>query len=301
MRRPFRMGPWFCALAVAGTTAPSVVYAQPAEEAPEELYDQGRKAYRVGDFQTALDKWERAYDLSDNGLLLYNISLAYRGLYTITKDIGDLRRARVVLDNFIKVAQSDPSIDEDDAPQKLAELDAQIVDAEEKATRDKQSANPPTPLVLPEARQSQQQPSRGPDSGRTLRLTGIGMMVSGGAVALTGAGLALFYAIKGREFSDLLATNNNEFDQAGCDPRMPQGMNCLQLQENIDTYRANGRQANVLAAGLGATLGGVGVVAVVAGVLVYKEGNKRTKQWEQGLGSLKIGPWGRGISVSGRF
>jgi tetratricopeptide (TPR) repeat protein len=88
--------------------------AAPAET-PEGLYDEGRKAYRLGDYETAVQKWERAYALSDNALLLYNISLAYKGRYGITKDLADLRRARAVIDNFVTIAKSNDDVDVDDA------------------------------------------------------------------------------------------------------------------------------------------------------------------------------------------
>ena len=103
-------------LGSAVMVSPALAQAHSTEPTPEELYDEGRKAYRLGDFEAAVEKWEKAYDLSDNGLLLYNISLAYKGLYTITGDIADLRRARAILDNFIKVSKANPDIDPDDAP-----------------------------------------------------------------------------------------------------------------------------------------------------------------------------------------
>ncbi len=282
----------------AAMISPRVARADAPEASPEELYDEGRKAYRLGDFQTAVEKWEEAYDLSDNGLLLYNISLAYKGLYTITNDIADLRRARAILDNFIKVAKANPDIDPDDAPDRLAELDQMIADAEKAAEENK----PPPPVVIQpkDGGGDDLREKMGPDPGRTLRLAGMGTMVGGGALTLTGVGLAAFFAIKGQEFSSKLRNSLDEQDREGCTSSSSDD-NCVRIQGEIDTWRNNGNQANSLAVAVGVGLGGAGAVALVAGGLVYNEGNKRTKQWERGLSNLRLMPTRNGFVLSGRF
>jgi tetratricopeptide (TPR) repeat protein len=266
------------------------------EPTPEVLYDEGRKAYRLGDFQTAVEKWEQAYDLSDNGLLLYNISLAYKGLYSITNDLGDLRRARAILDNFIKVAKANPDIDPDDAPDRLVELDAMIAEAEKAAEENK----PPPPVVVQPNEGDQLREKMGPDPGRKLRLAGMGSMIGGGAVALTGVALAAVYALKSAEFKDNLSNSRTAFAAEGCESGSSSS-ECVRIQGEIDTWRDNGKKANLVSVSTGVVLGGVGVVALVAGGLVFHEGNKRTKQWERGLSDLRVLPTGRGLVVSGRF
>lgn len=277
-------------------TTPATAHASYEEPTPEQLYDEGRKAYRLGDFETAVAKWEKAYDLSDNGLLLYNISLAYKGRYTITADIADLRRARAILDNFIKVARAHPDIDPDDAPERLAELDQMIADAQKAAQADK----PPPPVVVQPQTGDELREKMGPDPGRTLRLAGMGTMVGGGALTLSGVGLGAFFAIKGQEFSSKLRNSLDEQEREGCESG-DTDTDCVRIQGEIDTWRDNGNRANSLAVALGIGLGGAGVVALVAGGLVYNEGNKRTKQWERGLADVRIAPTGRGVSISGRF
>lgn len=263
---------------------------------PEQLYDEGRKAYRLGDFETAVAKWEQAYDLSDNGLLLYNISLAYKGLYTITNDIADLRRARAILDNFIKVAKANPDIDPDDAPERLAELDQMIADAEKAAEEDK----PPPPVIIQPSEGDQLREKMGPDPGRKLRLAGMGTMIGGGALALSGVASAAVLAIKSAEFKSKLENSIAEQGNEGCSSDDTSDT-CVRIQGEIETWRENGNKANTLAVALGVGLGGAGVIALVAGGLVYNEGNKRTKQWERGLSELRLMPTGRGLVLSGRF
>lgn len=57
-----------CAIASAQLPTPSA----------EDLYDRGQTAYDAGAYQEALDLWTRAYDLSHQTLLLYNLAQAYR-------------------------------------------------------------------------------------------------------------------------------------------------------------------------------------------------------------------------------
>jgi len=299
--RSFSSRAWSLVLAasVSGSAVlvtPGVAEASVEEPTPEQLYDEGRKAYRLGDFETAVAKWEQAYDLSDNGLLLYNISLAYKGLYTITNDIADLRRARAILDNFIKVAKANPDIDPDDAPERLAELDQMIADAEKAAEQDK----PPPPVIIQPTDGDQLREKMGPDPGRKLRLAGMGTMVGGAVVLLAGIGLAAGYALKGKELTSKLQNEITEQEQLGCAAGDTRN-DCEQVQDRIDYYRNDGRRADALAVGLGVGVGSLGAAALVAGGLVYNEGNKRTKQWERGLSELRLMPTGRGLVLSGRF
>ena len=280
---------------VGGGTALVPAVAAAEEPTPEALYDEGRKAYRLGDFQTAVEKWEQAYDLSDNGLLLYNISLAYKGLYSITNELSDLRRARAILDNFIKVAKANPDIDPDDAPERLAELDKMIAEAEKAAEENK----PPPPVVVQPEEGDQLREKMGPDPGRKLRVAGMGTMVGGGAVALTGVVLAAVFAIKGQEFKSKLANERELFDE-DC-TSAGQSNYCQSLQNRIDVFRDDGNTSNTLSVALGVGLGAAGAVALVAGGLIFHEGNKRTKQWERGLSNLRLAPTGRGLVLSGRF
>ncbi len=291
--------------AIGFAAPPSVASAAPAPagESPEALYDEGRKAYRLGDYKTAVDKWQRAYDLVDSSqegavaaaLLLYNISLAYKGLYSITEDIADLRRAKAVIENFITIANANPDVELDDAQERRDELERMIAEAEAAQEKDE----PPPPVVGDDA--AIKSLDLGDDPGRQLRLAGIGTMAGGGAIAITGLGLALFYSLKGREFSEQLRIDNATFQMDGCNQvAIAPGSPCDDLRKRIEYWRVNGRKANNLAVGLGAGLGGVGAVALIVGGLVYNEGNKRTKLWEK-AGGISLLPAPDGIVLTGRF
>ena len=74
--------------------------------------------------------------------------------------------------------------------------------------------------------------------------------------------------------------------------------------EVIKRFRENGRGSNlatVLSLGIG---GGLGIGAIVAGAVIFVQGNKRTKEWKQGsttASSIRVSPRWMGLSVSGRF
>jgi tetratricopeptide (TPR) repeat protein len=282
-------------------------------DTPESLYDEGRKAYRLGDFETAVEKWQRAYDMAEdmqNGavvaaLLLYNISLAYKGLYTITKDIADLRRARAVINNFITIAHANPDVDVDDAEARRDELDEMIRQAEEADAKDE----PPPPQVDPRTDDAAiKQVDLGKDPGRKLRLAGIGTMAGGGAILIAGIGLAVGYALESRRVRDQLVIDNERFESGGCDNEVgdpDDGMTtfCESVTARIAHWREVGPKANTLAVALGAGLGGLGAVALIAGGLIFNEGNKRTKQWERATDGARIRllPAPRGVVLTGRF
>jgi tetratricopeptide (TPR) repeat protein len=268
---------------------------------PEELYEQGRKAYRLGDFKTSVDKWQEAYSASDNALLLYNISLAYKGLYGITKDLEDLRKARAVLDNFIKLAEADPEVDIDDAYERLEEIDGMLEAAE--AAEAARKPPPPTPPPEDDSDALRTVPS-GSDPGRELRIAGIGTMAAGGALLLTAGGLVGYFAIRGEGFSNDLRADLETHEAMGCQD-MPDGSRsaeCQQLDANIGQWRANGRKANRNAIISGAVAGGLGLVGLVAGAVLFTEGNRRSRKWEKGIASrLRLMPARRGLVLSGRF
>ncbi len=265
-----------------------------ADKPPEVLYAEGKKAYRLGKFDDAVTKWELAYDLSERSLLLYNISLAYKGRYGISGAVDDLRKARAVMNNFLVIAQADPDIDPDDAEERIAELDKMIADAE---------ANKPPPVVddpKPPVEDEPKPMAEGPDPGRTLRIAGAATLGTGGLMVVTGSVLGIFFGVRGQEFSDELRQLQAERDSFCSDPDSTE---CIQQDANIDTARNNGRTANLglgLALGIG---GGLGLVALGAGAILFVQGNRKTSDWRKtGFARrLRVTPTGRGLAVSGRF
>lgn len=290
--------------AMAGLEAPMVgppapllsLTAPEADKPPEVLYEEGKKAYRLGKFAEAVQKWELAYDKSERPLLLYNISLAYKSLYGISGDVEDLRKARAVMNNFLVIAQADPDVEADDAEERIAELDRMIADAQANAPKPEpdpdEPKDEPKPMIAP----------TGPDPGRTLRIAGAATMGGGGLFVVTGAVVGIFLGVKGQEFTDELRQLQAERDDI-CGTN-EQSTACRQQDANIETARNNGRKANL---GLGLSLGiggGLGLVALTAGAILFVQGNRRTAEWKRGgvaKHELRIVPTGRGLALTGRF
>lgn len=284
--------PELAAAAVLGVAAPDT------DKPPEVLYEEGKKAYRLGNFDEAVQKWEEAYDKSESSLLLYNISLAYKGLYGISGDVEDLRKARAVMKNFLVIAEADPDVDPDDAEERIAELDGMITDAEANTPK-------PDPEVDPKGDPPKDEPKaiipEGPDPGRTLRIAGASAMGGGGLFIVTGAVLGIYFGVRGQEFSDEL--RQLQADRADVCDGNEGSTDCLQQDANIETARNNGRTANL---GVGLTLGiggGLGLVALTAGAILFVQGNRRTSEWKKtGFArQLRLVPTGRGLALHGRF
>ncbi len=318
-----------CAAAVA-LPAPahaSVWNVEPAAgPTAEQLYEDGRKDYRLGRFQQAIDKWEAAYAQAELPLLLYNIALAYRQLYDVTNKADDLRKGKVVLRNFLVIAERDPDVDPADAQKLADEIDVLLEQAE-----DGSDTVVPSPTDPVDDKPVDPNPTpTGPDPGRTRRIIGGALMGGGGAILLTGVILGIVYGQQGLKWRDALDqakqddqdarnlftemglgdpdTNSDEYDtfsEGRCtlsDGVTPADEPCSVV---IKTFRENGRGSNLataLSLGIG---GGLGLGAIVAGAVVFVQGNKRTKEWKQGgttaRETIRIAPRGLGLTVSGRF
>ncbi len=284
--------------------SPAFASAGPATEEEKkrakELYEQGRQAYQLGKYDEAVAKWEESFSLSEQPLLLYNIALAYKGRYTVSDDIADLRKALAIISNFNKLASADPSLGLEDGQQIAEELKTMIEEAEEAKRNDQ----PPPRVEIEPA-----PPRLIRDPGLKLRAGGIVAMAVGSTAVLTGIGLGSYFAIAGKGFAeeidDLEATDP---DPCAGMPAPPPGtldtrtVACRQLEADLATARDNRRAAKI---GAGASFGlgiGLGVAGIAAGVVLYLRGKKVTRDWENGVVSdLRIAPTLGGAVISGRL
>ena len=133
--------------------------------------------------------------------------------------------------------------------------------------------------------------------------------MGGGALLVGGTVSGIFFAIKGSEFSEEIKRLRAEMPNA-CDEDAD-SIECRQNASDIETARDNGRKAN-LGTGLAFALGGgLGVVALATGVVLFLQGNKRTREWKASASSssssgrprLMVRPMfmPRGVGLSGRF
>jgi tetratricopeptide (TPR) repeat protein len=127
-------------------TAPAA-YAQGAV-APEasahdralQLFSDGKKAYKQGDFQTAIKDLEAAYELEPAPVLLYNLARAYEG-------IGELEKAVSAYERFL---EAQPNAEDRGAIEaRVATLKRQIeIQAQKQAPAPAPEASPQV-VVLP--------------------------------------------------------------------------------------------------------------------------------------------------------
>ena len=326
-------------LLMVGVAVPTVP-ASPANAAAEpaltakELYDQGRTAYRLGKFREAVDAWEKSYDLSEgNPLLLYNIALAYNGLFGIAGDIKDLRRAEAVMKSFITVAEADPALEGElaDARARREEFLAEI-SAEEAKRRTNGSDATEKALLEAEARRA-----RDEKRAKKLHLGGAITMGVGGAVFLTGAGLGTFYVVRSGELRDKVTRDRNAVENELPDATAEQREQCTndegiarealeirrvdpgadgsQLESTacrpalyelsvLAQTRINGKKANTLAIVGFAVIGGIGLAALISGAVVFAQGNRISRSSKTARVQFSPtfgGRAGTGFVIRGRF
>jgi tetratricopeptide (TPR) repeat protein len=259
---------------------------------PAKLYDEGRKAYRLGKYEEAVKLWEEAYDLSDNALVLFNIGLAYKEWYGVANDADKLRKSKAVFQNFLREAARDPerfTEEQKDAEARLAEVEQQLAAAEQ-AERDAAAAGASGTKdgEGPEQPATDATPSSGPDPGRKLRLAGIGAMAGGGVFFLAGVGLGAAMLARGGTEEDNLNAAQARQIELGCTDASTDS-DCLLAAEEERVARANGRTANTLSIVGFAALGGIGVAGLVAGGVLFAKGKRQTDAWK-GSARLQVAP-----------
>jgi tetratricopeptide (TPR) repeat protein len=250
-------------------------------------FEKGETAYRLGRFDEAAREFERAFELLGLPAFLYNIGLAYLRWYDIDPDIAHLRRAKVVFENYQIELQKDPELgDPEEAKVLLAEIDQKI------AAHGASTEPPPEPgPALPDH-----------DPGKRLRLAGAVTMGVGGALVLGGVVSGVVLALRSKEFREELYKTYAVQAETDCsDPALADF--CQELDDRIDKARRNGRDANVLAGGLGLGLAGAGVIALIVGAVVFVRGNKQTREWERRRLGLAPGwlPGGGSLTLHGHF
>ena len=105
----------------------------------KQLYQEGRTAYRLGNFEVAVSKFEGAYAISELPTILYNIGLAYERLYTTSNDVAHLRKSKVLLQNFLLETQKDLSLGDPGEVEQQLELVDKKIEAHEQRIAERES------------------------------------------------------------------------------------------------------------------------------------------------------------------
>jgi hypothetical protein len=283
-------------LAVAQGTAPTDADTEKARA----LYDEGRKAYRRGDMKTALDRFEQAYDLTENPIILYNIGLTYKRLYDTSNEPEHLRKGKVVLENFKLELMRDPGLGNmEDVDNLIAEIEEQLAS---QGSGEGSSGSGPSPDSEsgtepegPEAEGSLPPPPN-QDAGKKLRVAGIASLGAGGALGI-GAAVGAIISQR-RYFAEVDALDQAEVDEAAAGCPEAGGETCDQYATLKDELadRANAYRRNIgVFAG---ALGGAAVLSIGAGAALVAIGVKRKNS---PVADLRVTPHWGGVSIAGRF
>jgi len=267
---------------------PSAALAAQAPD-PEQLYKDGQADYANGLFESAIAKMNEAYERSGDPLMLYYVGQANRDWYDESKDIEQLREAKVTFEKFIVALQADPTLgDPADVKPKIEEIDA-LIEAAEKAENDEPEPEP-EPVV---------QPLPDPDPGKGQKIAGAVLLGTGGALFLSGAAVGIAFGIKGGTLSDDVKALRTDSADMMCDPDALTEA-CNDIQEDIDDVLDQGKQTNLLT-GVGWGLAGVGAILAITGGVVFAKGKRKTAVWRAEHANIRFVPTFRGLAVVGRF
>jgi len=141
--------------AISAATSPT----QPLSDDPALEYRRGEQAYALGNYEQAVRHFEHSYELSNFADLLYNLGMAYSQWHGLDGDVGHLRKAKRLFQNYTKRLAENPAMDQsqrDEAEAQIARLDEQI------AEHEKRVAAPP-PVVKPDPQPQPQPPLDQPE------------------------------------------------------------------------------------------------------------------------------------------
>jgi tetratricopeptide (TPR) repeat protein len=153
---------------------------QPLSDDPALEYRLGEQAYALGNYEQAVRHFERSYQLSNHADLLYNLGMAYAQWNGLDGDVGHLRKARRLFQNYTKRLAENPQMDQsqrEEAEAQVARLDEQISAHE--------ASQAPAPAVKPGPEPQPQppdQPAKKPVYKRGWFWGVIGAVVVAGAV-----------------------------------------------------------------------------------------------------------------------
>ncbi len=100
-------------------------------------YRAGSDAYALGNYEAAVEHFERSYELAHEPALLFNLGQSYTRWYDISNDIEHLKKARRLYENYVLNIGA-TELDEEqqaqvraDAQRRIAEVDRRIAQHEE--------------------------------------------------------------------------------------------------------------------------------------------------------------------------
>ncbi|MFV8750018.1 tetratricopeptide repeat protein [Nannocystaceae bacterium ST9] len=111
-------------------------------EAAKAEYRLASDAYALGNYEQAIGHFERAYQLSQEPALLFDLGQAYTRWYDLSNDVEHLKKARRMYENYVinldvtELSDEDKAHSRADAQRRIAEVDRRISDHREAAPVD---------------------------------------------------------------------------------------------------------------------------------------------------------------------
>lgn len=264
----------------------------------EQRLEAAQAAVDVGDDATAAAEFVAAYDALPPGdrvsalgaLVVDEAADAHRRLYDRDRKLTHLERERDLLVRHLDDldAAGSEGVRREQTFTRLTDVERRMLPTTAPLLRQAPRSNAEAQLNRRPAAGRSQVRSRGDGAG--LWISGLSTIAAGGAQAIVGVGLGASYFVQAEGFSDNLSRDNVARENAGCTTGTTTSP-CPQLDANIDTWRRNGRAANVRAT-LAFSAAAVGVLAVGLGVGLYIAGNRRrTKSKSKSLCTVPATGW----------
>jgi tetratricopeptide (TPR) repeat protein len=259
-------------------TVGTFAHADPKAEEARQHYEAGKKFYRLGDVDKAIDEWKAGYLAKDDPGFLFNIAQAYR-------DKGEAALAIKFYQNYLKEAPN--ASNRDIAEQHIAELQQSLghtAPATEPVKPPEPGIKPPEPIKPPDQHPPPPPPPPPPPSTsapaeKSSSLRTIGYIVGGAGVALAVTGVIFGATAKS--------------DQSAVEDAVAQGKTWDQALADKDSA---GRTAGTIAV-FGLVTGGA---AIAAGVVLIVVGKPHAA--ERGVAILpSVGPRGASLTAVVRF
>jgi tetratricopeptide (TPR) repeat protein len=237
--------------------AAPTVRAQPAPAADaQKAFEDGKKAYNLGQFDKAIELWTRAYEIKPNAVFLYNIAQAHR-------QQRDFVKAILLYKSYLREAPDAPN--RADVETKIADMQ-KLLDEQNKAgdkppqdaldpTKPPPEPPPPEP-VKPEIKPEPPAPvDSGSDPGKGMKIAGIA--VGAGGVGLIVVGVLFSLQAKG------IASDLEEHTANG-DP----------WSAELSDMESSGKSKSTL----GVVMLSVGAVAVLGGGTIFILGMRKSSR-----------------------
>lgn len=111
-------------------------------------YRAGSDAYALGKYEVAVAHFERAYELTHQPELLFNLGQSYTRWYDISNDLEHLKKARRLYENYVlNVGATDK--DEEQQAQARADAQRRIAEVDRRISQHEEGAPDPGPTDTP--------------------------------------------------------------------------------------------------------------------------------------------------------